>query len=322
MIDGRESIRRMVGHRITTRSPAFLLSIVVTLTLMVACGNDSSERDREIVNLNSIIPVSADFQSFYDEYGGWRVFGQALAEPFNDGDSGRLVQYFQRMRLEYDAGLGHVVIFPLGEWAFYVPGNDQDQNVSGGDLIVKDEFLAFYQESLGESLFGPPISPELDEGGTRVQYFQNARLEWHPDAPLGYRVQVGPLGEAHYRQVGIFKDPGRNRPLDSAAVREATVSTSLRAPILFAGESQVVFVDVQTPEGNRPVTGVIVEVATTYNGQTEFLRLPDTDGAGHTQGVLQLDDVEPGQRVQIVVTASAPGGNTIGAASQSFKTWW
>ena len=304
------------------RIPGLLLLALISLMLMAGCAVGRVDVVQESDSSTFGVTVSSYFQSFYEEYGGFRVFGNALAEPFTEQNSGRLVQYFQRMRLEYDATLGHVVIFPLGEWAFYVPDNDEAQTASREELVVKDEFLTFYQGAQGPSLFGPPISPELNEGGTRVQYFQNARLEWHPDAPLGYRVQVGPLGEAHYRQVGIFDDPGRNRPLDSAAVREAMVSANLRAPILFADERQAIFVDVQTPEGKRPVIGAAVEVAMTYNGQTETVALPDTDGAGHTQGVLPLRDVEPGQKVQIVVTASAPGGATIGIASQSFKTWW
>jgi hypothetical protein len=313
---------RRIGITVRARIPGLLLLAIVSLLLLAGCEVDRAESIQENVSSTIGVPVATNFQSFYEEYGGLRVFGSALAEPFTEQDSGRLVQYFQRMRLEYDTALEHVAIFPLGEWAFYVPGNDQAQIASKEELIVKDEFLAFYQASQGASLFGPPISQELDEGGTRVQYFQNARLEWHPDAPLGYRVQVGPLGEAHYRQVGIFDDPGRNRPLDSAAVREAMVSANLRAPILFADEQQALFVDVQTPEGKRPVIGAGVEVALTYNGVTETVRLPDTDGAGHTQGELPLRDVEPGQKVQIIVTASAPGGATIGIATQSFRTWW
>lgn len=312
------------GTEFTSRAQitGLMLLFFVSLMLSAGCAVERAEGVQVVANSTTGVPVSSYFQSFYEEYGGSRVFGNAIAEPFTEQNSGRLVQYFQRMRLEYDTKLGHVVIFPLGEWAFYVPDNQEAQTVSREELVLRDEFLAFYEESQGASLFGPPISPEMDEGGTRVQYFQNARLEWHPDAPLGYRVQVGPLGEAHYRQVGIFDDPGRNRPLDSAAVREAVVSTNLRAPILFADERQALFVDVHTPEGKRPVIGASVEVALTYNGKTETVKLPDTDGTGHTQSVLMLRDVEPGQKVQIVVTASAPGGEAIGKATQSFKTWW
>ncbi|MEZ4644270.1 MAG: hypothetical protein R3E31_16320 [Chloroflexota bacterium] len=36
---------------------------------------------------------------------------------------------------------------------------------------VQDEFLTFYETYSGTQLSAPPISPQLDEGGLRVQYF-------------------------------------------------------------------------------------------------------------------------------------------------------
>jgi hypothetical protein len=60
---------------------------------------------------------------------------------------------------------------------------------------VRGEFLQFFNQWGGIDVFGSPISQELLEDGVRVQYFQNSRLEWHPENLRPYRVQPGLLGE-------------------------------------------------------------------------------------------------------------------------------
>jgi hypothetical protein len=105
-------------------------------------------------------------------------------------------------------------------------------------------------------------------------------------------------------------------------VSEAVVLSNVIAPILYRGDEQTLFVDVVTPEGQRPVTGVTVDAAVTYNGKTEHVELPDTDGAGQSKSVLELKNIEPGQKVQVKITVSAPGGAEIGATTSSFMSWW
>ena len=320
----------LVDHSILGRYAAWLAAIVL-LSFLAGCAITSPTRTADFTSNGNGMPVAGEFQSFFQENGGLRVFGFPLTEAYIDSDSERLVQYFQHIRLEYDRSEERIVVSPLGQWALPDPAEQviaprAETQPPGraleNDLQVQDAFLTFYQAHGGESLFGQAISAQLDEGGTRAQYFENARLEWRPEAPLGYRVQPGRLGEIHYRQVGIFMNPGRSRPLDSAGVREADVSATLRAPILYAGEEQIIYVDVKTPEGQRPVAGVSVDLTVHYNGKVESFSLVETDGTGHTHGKLALSDLQPGQKVRVVVEASAPGGSTIGATSKSFKSWW
>jgi hypothetical protein len=269
------------------------------------------------------LPVAPEFRSYYQEHGGLRVFGFPLTEAYVDTDNERLIQYFQRLRLEYDRSKDEVLVSPLGEWALAaLPPSDASSQAARSDYKIQDAFLTFYQDYGGESILGPPISDQMDDGDTRSQYFQNGRLDWVPEAPLAYRVQPGRLGEAHYRQVGIFEDPGRNRPMDSAGIREADVSATLRAPILYAGEKQIVYVDVKNPEGQRPVTGVSVMLTAYYNDQSASFTLPKTDGSGQSHDSLILQDLEPGQKVRLVIEATSAAGDTIGTTSKSFTSWW
>jgi hypothetical protein len=68
---------------------------------------------------------------------------------------------------------------------------------------VRGDFLQFFNLRGRLEVFGPPISAEMFEDGVRVQYFRNVRLEWHPENPRPYRVQLGLLGEL----VGVRQPP-------------------------------------------------------------------------------------------------------------------
>ena len=70
------------------------------------------------------------------------------------------------------------------------------------------------------------------------------------------------------------------------------------------------------------MAGVSVDLTVYYNDNAETISLTETDGAGHTQGKLNLPDLRPGQKVRVVVEAATPGGSTIGVTSRSFKSWW
>ncbi|MGD8584844.1 MAG: hypothetical protein PVH65_02920 [Chloroflexota bacterium] len=300
---------------------------VLLLLLLVGCAIATPTPTADSGKRNGL-PIAPEFQSFYQENGGLRLFGFPISEAYKDADSDRLIQYFQRLRLEYDSVQNEVLVSPLGQWAVTAkPGiayADLDLLTESprSDFKVEDAFLAFYQTYGGESLFGPPITEQLDGGGTRSQYFRNGRLDWVPEAQIDQRVQLARLGEAHYRQVGIFDDPGRSRPMDSAGIREADVSATVRAPILYHGEEQTVYVDVKTPENQRPVAGVSIRITAYYNGTSESFSLPETDGTGHVHDSLALNDLRPGQRVRLVVEATSPGGTVIGTTSKSFKSWW
>lgn len=313
------------------RRVAFLGMVLLVFLLAVGCVSTPSIPFQKAEVQQAGIPVAQEFLAFYESNGGAQIIGKPLAEPYLDPRDGRLVQYFQRIRLEIEPITERVVLTPLGQWALpesaeqAAASDIESEQVSVAaetDIAVEDEFEEFFLKYGGEAFFGPPISPQLIDGGTRTQYFRYGRLEWHPEAPIDNRVQVGLLGEAHYQRIGLYEDPGRSRPLDSAGIREAVISASFQTPILYSGENQVIFVAVETPDGRRPVAGVEVELAVKYNGRTELVSLADTDGAGQTKGALPLPNFEPGRRVQVTVSASAPGGTLIGTTTESFRTWW
>ncbi len=70
---------------------------------------------------------------------------------------------------------------------------------------VQDEFLFFFKKYGGIESLGYPITHEIKVDGWRVQYFENGRLEAHPENEPAYHITVGWLGDLlHRRQPPIL----------------------------------------------------------------------------------------------------------------------
>lgn len=320
----------------------YLLLSAFCLLFLVACAGSSVATDSAV---DSGIPVAAEFAGFYAANGGERFFGSPITEGFVAGDNGRFTQYFQNMRLEDDE-TGGVIIFPLGEWALTgvndpqpapVPANSRSRTFPGTDFTVQDEFLTFYEAYNGDLLLGPPISPQMDEGDLRVQYFVNGRLEWHPELGLDERVQVGPLGRDHFWAVGAAMYSGIQaaRPVSFAGIERVEVYTAVEEVILYSGEVQTLYVTVFTPE-QRPVDGIAADVTITFGETTAtsttdgshprsvqaVLDLGVTDGQGRIVAPLDNLTLPPGQTVALLTSVYASDGRVIGQSTLTFKTWW
>ncbi|MDB5077171.1 MAG: hypothetical protein JWO42_3350 [Chloroflexi bacterium] len=154
------------------------------------------------------------FLTFYDANGGLKVFGLPLTEQF--GENGQVVQYFERSRLAY--ANGRVSITPLGSWLtsgrhFATVGCCPPAGqmwFAATHQSLSGRFLSYWRTHKGSRLFGSPISQPLYEqngDGTGrtylVQYFQNARLEYHPElAGTPNVVTLGQLGRQVLKQRG------------------------------------------------------------------------------------------------------------------------
>jgi hypothetical protein len=278
------------------------------------------------------IPVAAEFSEFYAANGGERFFGDTITEGFVAGDNGRFTQYFQTMRLEYDETDQSVLIFPLGEWALAgvnnpqpapVPANSRSRTFPETGFTVQDEFLLFYEAYNGDQLLGPPISPQIDEGDLRVQYFGNGRLEWHPELGVGQRIQVGPLGWDHFLAVGapMYGGIQAARPVSFAGIERVDVYTAVENPVLYSGDEQTLYVTVFTPE-QRPVDGIAAEVMITFGETTAVLDLGVTDGQGRIVMPLNNLVIPPGQTVELLISVYGADGRVIGQSTLTFQTWW
>ena len=160
--------------------------------------------------------VGAGFGGYYDSHGGLSILGAPLSEVLTV--NGREIQWFERARAErwpeyagtpYEVQLGRLGV----EYTAGRQFSGQQFFVSQPDLRFFAEtghalggaFLTFWGQNGGLDIFGLPISEEFDEvlpdgKAYRVQYFERARLELHPEAAgTPYEVQAGLLGTALYR---------------------------------------------------------------------------------------------------------------------------
>ena len=82
---------------------------------------------------------------------------------------------------------------------------------------VREPFLTFFNKHGGVARFGYPTTDDFvdPQTGLLAQYFEKARLEWHPGNPDPYKVQLGLLGDELGKRtppIPINQIPARNDP--------------------------------------------------------------------------------------------------------------
>lgn len=169
--------------------------------------------------------LSGAFREFWTQSGGLPVFGYPLTEVFTE--HGVVTQYLERQRFEahpeFDGTPYMVELGRLGAEDAAMRGLTTTQPFQPLPATTKSDanceffavtghrlcfgFKTYWQShgldfgdpgiSVRESvaLFGYPISEEFvdPQSGLVVQYFERARLEYHPDNPDPYKVEVGRL---------------------------------------------------------------------------------------------------------------------------------
>lgn len=147
------------------------------------------------------------FRSFWERNGGVNIFGYPVTEEYIRNGDGKLVQYFERARMELrvvnnqavvDLGLlGSEYIRLRGDILQTVapfPSTAARRYFPETSHSLQGAFKVFWERNGAMPLFGYPISEEFTErfpdGSQRlVQYFERVRMELH-----GNRVLLGLLG--------------------------------------------------------------------------------------------------------------------------------
>jgi hypothetical protein len=162
--------------------------------------------------------VQGRFLSYWETHGGLARNGYPLSaerrEVLEDGNE-YLVQYFERVRLEYhpenlashDVLLGQFGRRILSEEYVvdrraYTLATAPAQPLDGQAYFPETghnlggRFLAYWETNGGLPQFGYPLTEEFHEaGGGAYQYFERARFEYHPEnAGTPYEVLLGHFG--------------------------------------------------------------------------------------------------------------------------------
>jgi hypothetical protein len=134
--------------------------------------------------------VAPEFAAYYHAVNGPATLGAPVSGA--SWQSGHLVQYFERARLEHHAGATPAV--QLGRLGAELtedrdfPTVEPFASTSDRWFIpetshsLPEPFLSAWQARGGVGMLGFPISEPMDEGGRTIQHFERARLEWFADA--------------------------------------------------------------------------------------------------------------------------------------------
>lgn len=154
--------------------------------------------------------VRHGFRDFWRDNGGVAQFGYPLTEEFVEG--GVDVQYFERARLEYQDGkvaVGRIGAEMIAGKFFrpipFFPSQDTNVYFGATGHSIEGPFLDFWRANGREPLLGLPLSESFNEDGSDYQWFERARLEWHPYLPKGSRIALGNIGTDLLKKRGWLK---------------------------------------------------------------------------------------------------------------------
>ncbi len=157
--------------------------------------------------------VSGDFLNMYQKYGLSRM-GYPISDEMTD--NGTRVQYFERVRMEYHPDLANsgysVLLTRLGvqisegsQFATAAPfaSTSSKTYVKETGHSLAEPFLSYWNKNGGVELYGYPISEPVKQDGMTVQWFERARMEYHPElASKGQAVELTLLGKIAYDRTG------------------------------------------------------------------------------------------------------------------------
>lgn len=155
------------------------------------------------------------FYNYWLAHGGVEAFGLPITETYSE--NGLTIQWFERARFErhpqnkdtpYEIQLGQLgrEVRPADPAVAPSAQSSARYFVQTGHNV--NLFLNYWNKQGGLERFGMPLSEELRETNTAdgnvytVQYFERARLEYHPEAKgTPGEVQLGLIGTERYAAI-------------------------------------------------------------------------------------------------------------------------
>jgi len=303
--------------------------------------------------------VQGQFLTFFDRFGGEAILGSPRTEAFME--NGLKVQYFQRAKMEYhpyNALAYQVQLALLGDLLGYrtpaiaplaIPaaGNSQRRYYPLTGHSVCYGFLQYLDTHGGLDVFGYPITEVLMENGTVVQYFQRAKMAWHPENAYGSQITLGNLGDEYITRFGVpasalervpvvttpavneqsyLPSPvvgGTQKPTVAPHVPGAagtfTVSVSVKYPITGQGGYQTVYV--RSSDGSdHGIANATVQVIVHFRAGDRIVPTPNTDASGNASVTFGIGYQPPG--VTVLVDARVTAGGRTEARQTQFIPWW
>jgi hypothetical protein len=277
--------------------------------------------------------VMGEFYNFYrSTENPVELYGYPITEAFQNAN-GLTVQYFEKARFELhpaEPPTRRVKLSPLGEYLYEAgqpqvlfPNTAPCRPFEPDGRLVCYDFLEFYEANDGAARFGPPISNVEMLKDTRVQYFQNVRLEWRPGINGKTWIKVSDLGRQYFYHIG--EDPRRLNPVERGENRiEDILRLKARAfplhSVTARKGSQTVYVLVHD-QRSTPIEAVDVAVLVRWpsGAESRFIAAAPTNAQGIAQVTFPVSSNEIG-----LATIEIQGSyNRIPIRTvTSFRIWW
>lgn len=268
------------------------LAIIVTSFPISAVRAQAPEPEQEFISQTGHYVRGQFLKQYHRSPNYLTLFGYPITDEIIDPTNGRTVQYFQRARFDLikdNAGL-HIEIAPLGE-LIYKEGGETRPDLSTSNKCRHFEktgksvclaFLDFYDAYDGQTYLGNPLSDFEVSDGMLVQYFENARMEWHPELTSGQKVVLTDLGRMYFdTRVGdpSFLEPALSNNLIGEPVKIET-SAYVSQVLISANQTQIIYVVVQD-QYLKPIQGADINIVVTQaDGKNESYRLRTTNENG------------------------------------------
>ncbi len=323
-----------------------LVVVLILLALQTAPPLNAQSNSRYFAQTGH--NVQGAFLEYFDRHGGIDVFGYPLTEQFYNNRQ-VLVQFFQRAVMEYrptNPAPFKVQLALLGVWLGHQeppiadvdiphPSDRLKRYFAQTGHTVSYSFLSFFDRYGGVASFGHPITEFKIENGRIVQYFQRARMEWHPENSARYKIQLGLLG-VEYADLIELDSNLMNRvapliPIATPTPRAATnnLSAVAAAPLCSAAVKYRV-------TGLQGVQIVNARVADKTSGQglpdldvLLTVRFPDgsqtfaakTDPSGSAPMPFDIGVQQPGNIIVVEAGFAQNGSRICDPIKTYFLTW-
>jgi hypothetical protein len=312
----------------------FYLTILIVLAVFsLSGGNAGAQSEQPEYFPETGHYVTSAFYDFYINNPNARlVYGLPITEADIDPASGRLVQYFEKVRFEFfseNMPGDKVRLTPLGQKLYergeIIPGltkTTPNCYQSGDwDYPVCFNFHTFYQQYGGQGQFGRPISGLEHVRGRLVQYFEYTQMVWMPENPKDATIVLAPLGlkyfyafETDYTKL----EPKRNFIYNNH-INKIQLSVFPRQALIVNGEAQQ-FDVIATDQNHAPLAKGILHIQALYPDGTivELHQIP-TDSRGLASFTLHHGSGTLGV-VEVFVRLTFNDLETV--AVTSFRIWY
>jgi hypothetical protein len=281
--------------------------------------------------------VSGRFLEYWEKHGGLAQQGYPISDEFMetsdlDGKSYR-VQYFERSVFEWHPEHqppNDVLLSLLGRFRYTAKYPDgapgQMANNSPGVRLFPETgmhvgglFLDYWNAHGGLAQQGYPISEEftevsdLDGQPYRVQYFERAVLEMHPENPVPHQVLLSQLGTFRYKGRYATELPGSSgqEPLPPPLPPLPPPPTSTPLPATPTGTPTATRTPTHVPTATRTPTATATPpkpTATPVQPYSKVFALGDSVMLG---GAAELKRVIPNIEVDAAVSRQVSAGISV-----------